>query len=441
MVNQRLVDEHYERREAIQQVLQDDKNRINSLVLAIFRVMILKQHNQLSVKKSPRSSPRKIKKKPVEDDVGGGGEDEEKAKNDFEIQVSKLKQEHSTKSKLAEAKLQTLKTENDRLKSQIKKLNAAKIKSTSNGSLFSSSRRALSSRSRSIFTPDKFKSRFSSSLFSNGFPALFDDDLMTPIRKSTGNGNENGNENDEDDVDGEENDVEIVEEKSRRSLLDFSPTSNQKERKTSGASTVLSKVPEDGEPLPLSIPKLRKTFDATSSSPTRERQARTPSRVIDNFDDENVGGDNRENSRSRSLSPEFTPNRISRSASTQVPNPILATGVATASTEDSPTSKKSRPLENASEDHEMVKKKKTVASRNPSASSIKFDKMTGLHSDDSEDELNQLAKYEDANFEDDEPDNSQNTILTKRKNKSTTETSELMWDVQPKKKRNVFTID
>lgn len=128
MVNLGLISRHYELREKILDLIREDQERKNVIKLSILRLAILKQGEIARTKKLAKGSPTKVAVKSLA--------------KDYEIELNKLKQEYSTKLKLHDAKLQSLKQENERLKAQVKRLNYDS--SSSSSSIFQTSLKGAS---------------------------------------------------------------------------------------------------------------------------------------------------------------------------------------------------------------------------------------------------------------------------------------------------------
>ncbi|KAI5958927.1 hypothetical protein KGF57_002361 [Candida theae] len=379
MVDLRLINKHYALREQIRQLLQEDEERKNFIKLSILRLSALKRGGEgTRAKKSTRGSPSK----PAVNS----------ATKDYEIELNKLKQEYSTKSKLHDAKLQSLRQENERLKAQVRKLNSDG--SSSSISKLQPKKRNLPSH-RSIFSPEKFSSISSKSSTSRHlFPTIFDDELITPIKK-------------------------IPETKLVSDLM---------KSVSAKSPTKVAKFQDSGSLADdFAIPN-------ATSSPTGSSKFRSPTKFVNDF--ENDGNGDNHLSRRRSPSPDFTPNRR--------PRVLRSTGSSAPGEEKAEKSPSARNT-NASVEHsgspikserrvKKVRKRKLL----DIPSLVQHDESESAFPDADEESINTLAKYEDAHFEENLGANDTSNNSLKRK---------LDFDGQvldpepPKKRRNVFKID
>ncbi|KAI5967486.1 hypothetical protein CANMA_003032 [Candida margitis] len=381
MVDLGLISKHYELREKVSSVLQEDDERKNLIKLSILRLAILKQGDETRIKKSTRGSSKKAAaaKSPTKD---------------YEIELNKLKQEFSTKSKLQDAKLQSLKQENERLKDQVKKLHSDS--SSSSTSIFQTRKRVLPSH-RSIFSPEKsILVSSKAATFRHSFPTIFDDELITPIKK-------------------------IPETKLASDVMKsgstFSPSKDSKLQET--------RVFVDGL-----------VNHSATSSPTGSSKFRSPTKFVKNFDNENSNDE--QSTHKRSPSPEFTPNRrrrVLRSTDSSAVSDEKLESTPSATNGNETVEHSGSPIR-AKRKIKKVKKKKTLEL--PSSGLIKSEKLKMAFPEVDDDNLNTLAKYEDAHFEENDaaPDTSSNPLKRKM------DVTEQVLDPEPpKKKRNVFTID
>ncbi|KAG5420403.1 hypothetical protein I9W82_002284 [Candida metapsilosis] len=375
MVDSRLISKHYELREKIQNLVHEDQERKNLIKSSVLRLCILKQGDGARTKKSTKGSPTKH--------VASS------TTKDYEIELNKLKQEYSTKSKLHDAKLQSLKQENERLKAQVRKLNSDS--SSSSAGNLQPRKRMLSHRS--IFSPEKLSLPSNkSNIIRHSFPTIFDDELMTPIKKTP-------------------------ETKLASDLMKSASAASPTKETRSQDSRLMA----DDFAIPTA-----------TSSPTGSSRLRSPTKYIGDFENDERSSDD-QLSRRRSPSPEFTPNRrprVLRSTDSSVPSAEKS--------EQSSTRNGNASVEHSGSPIKTERRIKKVRKRRTlgTPSLEKSDRPKMAFPDVDDDNINTLAKYEDAHFE--ENDGAAETISLKRK----LDLNDQILDPEPpKKRRNVFTID
>lgn len=378
MVNLGLISRHYELREKILDLIREDQERKNVIKLSILRLAILKQGEIARTKKLAKGSPTKVAVKSLA--------------KDYEIELNKLKQEYSTKLKLHDAKLQSLKQENERLKAQVKRLNYDS--SSSSSSIFQTRKRVLPSH-RSIFSPEKFGSTTNkTSIIRHTFPTIFDDELITPIKKIP--------------------ETKLVSEL-MKSASSMSPTKDARSQD--------SRLLADDFAIP----------NATSS-PTGSSKFRSPTKFMENFDNEGKNYD--QLTRRRSLSPEFTPNRrrrVLRSTDSSVPYEEKSENSQLERNGSNSVEHSGSPIKGERR-IKKVKKRKILDVPSMELSG----KLKTVFPEVDDGNLNTLARYEDAHFE----ENKEVLETSSRSLKRELDLDEQILDPEPpKKRRNVFTID
>ena len=125
MVEYESIARHYRTRNELLQVLQEDKNRTNLIKLSVLQI-VTNNHFKYG---TDINTPRKTRSGKLRPDTITEKDNKGKTVNnkthseqvhEYEVTINKLKLEHTTTSKLQEAKIQSLKEENAKLKLQIK---------------------------------------------------------------------------------------------------------------------------------------------------------------------------------------------------------------------------------------------------------------------------------------------------------------------------------
>ena len=119
MVDQESVHRHYRIRNELKQIEYEDNARKNLIKLSILQVIANNHFKSIQ----PVGRGRRAKKQPAKQlkPLSATNLTDEKL-NEYEVHINELKLEHSTSSKLQEAKINALKEENLKLKSQVKDL-------------------------------------------------------------------------------------------------------------------------------------------------------------------------------------------------------------------------------------------------------------------------------------------------------------------------------
>lgn len=403
MVEHESIARHYRTRNELLQLLHEDKNRTSLIRLAVLQIVTnnhFKYGTDINTPRRTRSGklrPDTVTEKDNKGKTVNTKSDSEQAR-EYEVTLNKLKLEHTTTSKLQEAKIQSLKEENAKLKMQLKNnssKNNASI-NTSFSSIFTSSK----TRS-SIFTTRNVKSS-SSSVSKIGVrsksntensPVSFTlnkpifEPASTPVKKS-----------------------KLTFPKSLKSInqLSFSQTY------TEATTTSTSGVPSSS---------------AVPSSPTRPSSltASTPSKYISAFDK----SDN-------SSSPEFSPNRSQNNTKNLENDADNSESVETGGFVSANTSVGSSDNESSGDPKKKVKTTRKLQL----AKSAKMERTRNVSNDKKnngklahgldDDELNPLKYYEDSNFKD-----IGLSPPTKRKHNELDNTKKL----KVRKKKNIFSID
>ncbi|KAI5962563.1 uncharacterized protein KGF55_003639 [Candida pseudojiufengensis] len=437
MVDPQLIRTHNELRLELSKLVTSNELRAFQITTAILKLGLIKQ-NQIASKKVVKSSPKKKQK------------GEETSSHYFEIELNKLKQQYSTESKLKDVKLDSFKKENERLKSQIKKLNStkdnrSKSSNSNRSSNFFKSQRNRVPSGKSIFTPDKFNSSNSTNLpfyKRSTFSTIFDDELMTPIKK-------------------EKNKIHKLENKFKNILN--SSASNDLVTKLNDVNEIEGGKEEDGDEV-ISV----NNGPRATSSPSAIK-LNTNSKYIENFDNEDDGvrsesesGKDPKEKKSKpdteSPSPEFTPQRRPRMTRSVTSSGGQNTSIGANSTLTSPTMLMMNKRSNSIDPHQSptntnkirrIKKikqvTKSIGSNDNTSSQIK--KENSIFDDEvSDDEIetsfNILNKFEDSNFTNDAANTSIAVSKKIRKLEDVDdETAKDNEDEPVKKKRNVFTIE
>lgn len=394
MVEYESIARHYRTRNELLQVLQEDKNRTNLIKLSVLQI-VTNNHFKYG---TDINTPRKTRSGKLRPDTITEKDNKGKTVNnkthseqvhEYEVTINKLKLEHTTTSKLQEAKIQSLKEENAKLKLQIKN-NSSNHKTninTSFSSIFTSSKSRpsiLTSRNvkRSSGTTSriglKSRSTTENSPVSFALNKPIFEPVSTPVKKS-----------------------KLTFSKSSKSINEFSPTQAHSETTIStGGARSSSAVP---------------------SSPTRPSSltTSTPSKYMSTFDK----SDN-------SSSPEFSPNRSqnnTRNLVNDVDNSETG-GFVSANTnvENSENERSGDPKKNIRKTRKLQLAKSAKIERVRNASLDKKSSGILAHGLD-DDELNPLKYYEDSNFKDvglspptkrkhSEPDNTRKLKVRKKKN-------------------------
>ncbi|ODV79990.1 uncharacterized protein CANTADRAFT_33233, partial [Suhomyces tanzawaensis NRRL Y-17324] len=389
---------HYKLRDELAELQRQNDRRKHLVMLGIQKVVLLSQAPKKTAKGTNEATRLKTQV------------------NDYELYTNKLKQEHSTKIKLQEAKLEALREENSKLKSQIKSLKDSVIYNRGPGNI-------LSSRTiPSPFTLPKFSFKHDElNPLGIAKPILKLDKILTPVAprvkkpKRTYITSKNINQFD--------------------LLMNPGSTLNKSEDiladllKTKDSST---------EPPVLESTSVKTSVPPSSSegNTTKSTPLKTPSRqsFIENFD---------KSSDSNSASPEFTPSR----AKPQVGSLKRITSSAAVSEhkmtlfsvteEDTFTSANSTMLGMKSDDETTKRRKKKLQLWKSNATKIdlaadKKSKSFGLEDEN----LNSLNYYQDENFALNDGDSP-----LKSTKKRAAEDDPLPRENVKKKKRNIFKID
>lgn len=248
---------------------------------------------------------------------------------------------------------------------------------------------------RSIFSPEKFGSTTNkTSIIRHTFPTIFDDELITPIKKIP--------------------ETKLVSEL-MKSASSMSPTKDARSQD--------SRLLADDFAIP----------NATSS-PVGSSKFRSPTKFMENFDNEGKNDD--QLTRRRSLSPEFTPNRrrrVLRSTDSSVPYEEKSENSQLERNGSNSVEHSGSPIKG---ERRIKKVKKRKILDVPSMELSGKLKTPFPEVDDGN--LNTLARYEDAHFE----ENKEVLETSSRSLKRELDLDEQILDPEPpKKRRNVFTID
>ncbi|KAI5954199.1 hypothetical protein KGF54_001974 [Candida jiufengensis] len=458
MVDLHLIRTHDELRQELSNLIISNELRAYQITTAILKLGIIQQ-NQLQSKKPAKSSPKK--KAPSSNE-----------EHHFEIELNKLKQQYSTESKLKDVKLDSFKKENEKLKLQIKNLSTAQSSkrytssssSSSISSNFFKNQRNRIPSGKSIFTPDKFKSSTNSTYVPfykrSTFTTIFDDELMTPIKK--------------------EKKKMVKMENKFKDILESVPAEDINSKLTEDNESDEKEENEENEKKNNTALTLTIGPSATSS-PTALRQSTTPSKYIENFDNEDDDKSEEKDNQAphqqdqdlnsktstKSPSPDFTPQRrprMTRSLTSSAAGPNNSTFNNTdtsnlhISTITSPTTlimqNKTKNLEShdspTNNKIRKIKKIKKITSTDPDTSTTKIKKENSIFNISSSDDeidtsFNIINKFEDSHYIDDKNDLiDQPIVLPKRKRKLSSDDdnqNDFGGDEPLKKKRNVFTID
>lgn len=390
MVDQESVHRHYRIRNELKQIEYEDNARKNLIKLSILQVIANNHFKSIQ----PVGRGRRAKKQPAKQlkPLPATNLTDEKL-NEYEVHINELKLEHSTSSKLQEAKINALKEENLKLKSQVKDLRLSTKKpsllSFGNGPFASKSHTSLSV-SPSLQVPSNYNKHKTTAVPSFNPMSVFDT-IMTPVRKS-----------------------KLTLNRPTRSKTEFTPPHVQSD--TTGTSTTIG----------------IRSSSAVPSSPTRSNiTTSTPTKYMASFDkSENEG----------SSSPDFTPKR--KTAKENVPTDDETHSASSSFVSANSTMRShATDVENNSENDKPRRSKrirrptkKLQLSKSRRALENKLNKNTtekishGLDDDD----LNHLNFYADENFKD--------LGLSPPKKRSISESGETKQPKQ-KKQKNVFSIE
>ncbi|KAK6459009.1 uncharacterized protein RJT20DRAFT_124139 [Scheffersomyces xylosifermentans] len=440
MIDAEILKSHYDGDSELKSILNEEESRKSLIRLAVLKVVLL---NRAKPKRSKTNESDEITilKKQV---------------NDYELSTNKLKQEHSTKYKLQEAKLESAKDEINKLKEQAKLLTSQIQAQTNNqygtsqyhvptASEFkpkislSNLPKPNSSLGIQKFSLTKPTTAFSaknylSPTFNSINKSVYGSDtlgsVLTPLQSR---------------VKGKPRGKYIT---SRTLHTLGSPTSNRFNTlmgKASGAGAVVSSDGKTAENVNNGSDKTITSNKEQTSTAFQPSPAKTPSRqaFIDNFDN---------SSGSSSPSPDFTPTRLS-SDKTTLPSTKdsaeddFATKTSVQSklesltqTDDETFASANSTLLNSANNSAaeiQVKKKtkklqlwKSGASKVPLTAPERKSQSLGLEDEN----LNSLNYYEDGNFANDEspPKPSKKRIIEE----SSPEPS-----INKRRKHNVFKID
>lgn len=390
MVDQESVHRHYRTRNELKQIEHENNARKNLIKLTILQVIA--NHHFKSIQ--PAGRGRRTKKQAAKQvkvpDVTNLLDEQ---LNEYEVTINKLKLEHSTSSKLQEAKINSLKEENMKLKSQVKELrqsaNKLSLLSFGNGPLTLKSHTSLKV-SPSLRASKNFNMHKGSTVPPFNPMSVFDT-IMTPVRKS-----------------------KLTLNRPTRSKTEFTPPHRQPDTTSTSIST--------GVRSSSVVPSSPTTSNITTSTPTK---------YMASFDkSENEG----------SSSPDFTPKRLahkeitatdedhhSASSSFVSANSTMrnhSTDVETNSKSENP--RRLKKIKRPSKKLQLSKSRRTFENKLIKNGSEKISH--GLDDDD----LNHLNFYADENFKD--------LGLSPPKKHSMTDNNEAEQPKQ-KKQKNVFSIE
>ncbi|RCK58955.1 hypothetical protein Cantr_07449 [Candida viswanathii] len=388
MVDQESIQRHYKTREELKQIEHEDNARKSLIKLSILQVVTNNHFKSLQ----PVGRARRAKKPPViprklVSPTNLSGEQ----LNEYEVAINNLKLEHSTTSKLQEARINALKEENMKLKTQVKdlKLSTSKPSLLNFGSgPFSIKSRTSTMVSPSLKVPTSFN-KISGPSVPPFNPLSVFDTIMTPVRKS-----------------------KLTLNRPTRSKAEFSPPP----------------VHSDTTSTTVGF----RSSSAVPSSPTRaDISSSTPTKYMASFDkSENEG----------SSSPDFTPKRSKYKDKISADETEFSSFVSANSTlrgdhdtdteKDTEKPRRSKRIRKPSKKLQLSKSKRTLGAKTGKNGADKLSH--GLDDDD----LNHLNFYADENFKD-----LGLSPPKKRQRGDDDDDDAESQQPKPKKQKNVFSIE